>query len=211
LINSCFQSLVFLCSAAFFIACGETEDESLPVKANNKPNQEGWNSKVIISTKGVMDAELFYTHMMRWEQPPLTTFNHGVRLDFYEKGKHNATLTADSGEIKNNTNSFLAIGHVVVTSDSGVSMHASKLFWDDRKQRVFADGFVTMTTEEDTLNGYDFESDRNLTNWKMRNAFGQSSRDVDLKSGTIKSKKDSKSESNKDLDKAVNDILKEKH
>ena len=190
-------------------ACSDySENPELP-KPDERPNQEGWDSKAVFTTQGVVDAELQFKHMMRWDKRQLTTFNRGVHLDFFEKGVHSALLIADSGEVKSNTNSFLAVGHVIVISDSGVTMRTHNLYWDDKKQRIFADGFVTMTSEEDTLNGYNFESDKNLTNWKMKNAFGQSARDIDLRTGTVKPKKETSRLQDKELDNEVDKVLKQ--
>ncbi len=202
----------FLISLMLMSSCSDYSENTALPKPDERPNHEGWNSKAVFTTKGVVDAELQFTHMMRWDKRQLTTFNEGVHLDFFEKGEHTALLIADSGEVKSNTNSFLAIGHVVVISDSGVTMRTHNLYWDDKKQRIFADGFVTMTSEEDTLNGYHFESDKNLTNWKMKNAYGQSARDIDLRSGIIRSRKEPTRLQEKELDREVDNVLKkEKH
>jgi LPS export ABC transporter protein LptC len=203
----------FLISLALVCACSDYSEKTELPKPDERPNQEGWNSKAIFTTNGVTDAELIFGHMMRWDKRQLTTFNQGIHLDFFEKGTHTALLTADSGEVKSNTNSLLAIGHVVVISDSGVTMRTKNLYWDDKKQRIFADGFVTMTSEEDTLNGYNFESDKNLSNWKMKNAFGQSARDIDLRTGTVKSKKETSVSKlqERELDKEMEKVLKEKN
>lgn len=199
-------SLFFLLSLNFLACSDWQENESPSGNDQNIPNQEGWKSKAIFSTDGVVSAELQYEHMMRWDKWQLTTFNQGIQLDVYEEGRHQMTLTADSGEIKSQTNSLLALGNVYIVSDSGITMRTQKIIWDDAKQKIFADGFVTITTEEDTLNGYEFESDRNLNHWKMKRAFGQSGREVDLRTGTIHSRKDSEKKHN--LDKEIDDFMK---
>ncbi|MBX7152440.1 LPS export ABC transporter periplasmic protein LptC [bacterium] len=200
------QLSVVLIFSMFFACSDWQENESLSGNDQNTPNQEGWKSKVIFSTDGVINAELQYEHMMRWDKLQLTTFNQGIRLDMYDEGKHQMTLTADSGEIKSQVNNLLALGNVYIVSDSGITMRTQKIIWDDAKQKIFADGFVTITTEEDTLNGYEFESDKNLNHWKMKRAFGQSGREVDLRTGTIHSRNDSEKKHN--LDKEVDDFLK---
>jgi LPS export ABC transporter protein LptC len=200
------HKIYFLLTAILFImACAQSEEESVPDgNPVERPNQEGWNSEVVLTTDGVAQLVLNYQHMMRWDQKNMTTFNQGVRVDLFEKGLHCAWLTADSGDIRQNN--LLAVGSVVVTSDSGISLRSKNLYWDDLKKRVRADGFVQITTQEDTLFGYEFESDRELNNWKLKRAFGQSSRDIDIRTGTFRSKKDE--HQSKELDKEVERILK---
>lgn len=190
-----------------FLGC--TDYSAAPEAAvGNKdlPNQEGWDSKAYFTDRGLLQAELHFAHMRRWDNKQLTTFSEGLRVEFYEEGQHNATLTSDSGEIHGGGNNLTAIGSVVIRSDSGLSMFTEKIFWDDANQKIIADGFVTMASGEDTLNGYEFESNKDLTNWKMKNAFGQSSRDIDLRTGTVRPRA-TKKES--DLDRETQKVLDE--
>ncbi|KAB2880393.1 LPS export ABC transporter periplasmic protein LptC [bacterium] len=207
-------TVIFVFVAALFpgVACSdltESGTESVGKDLAN-PDQEGWNSKAVFTTRGVVEAELFSRHMMRWNAQKLTTFGQSLRVEFYEKGKHNATLTSDSGEVRGATNNLSAFGNVVIVSDSGLMMRTQKIYWDDQKQLVFADGFVTLTSAEDTLNGYGFESNKDLSNWKMKNAYGQSARDIDLRTGSIRSKNEKNVRKQDDeMDKEMQNVLKE--
>ncbi len=178
-------------------------------KEAGRPDQEGWNATVFFTTNGVIEAELHARHMMRWNGQKMTTFGQGLRVEFYEKGVHNATLTSDSGEVRGHTNNLTAIGNVVIVSDSGLTMRTEKIYWDDQKQKIIADGFVTMTSDEDTLNGYEFESNRDLTNWKMKNAFGRSARDIDLRTGTVKPRDERTARQDAEMEKEMKNALKD--
>lgn len=198
------KALLFMVSIVL-IACGEWTDPGDTVNPSEKPNQEGWNSKAILTTDGVVSAEIDYVHMMRWDKRQLTTFRDGVIMDFYEDGEHSGRLTADSGAIYTSTKNVVAVGRVVIVSDSGLSMRTEKVEWNEQKQRLFAEGRVMLTTQEDTLYGVEFESDRSLANWKMKSASGLSGRDIDLRTGTVRSRRESKSV----LDREVEQVLKE--
>jgi len=187
------------------VACGDWTETTEPVYPEERPNQEGWNSTATLTTDGVVSSEIEYVHMMRWDKRQLTTFNQGVIMNFFDKGEHSGHLTADSGAIYVSTKNVEALGHVVIISDSGLSMFTENVEWNEQKQRLFAEGRVTLTTLEDTLYGVEFESDRSLANWKMKSASGLSGRDIDLRTGTIRSRREQKSE----LDREVKDVLKE--
>jgi LPS export ABC transporter protein LptC len=200
-----------LINLSVFCACTDITESTAEATEKNtgRPEQEGWNSVVVFTNKGVIDAELHAAHMMRWNMSKKTTFGRGLRVEFYEKGRHNATLTSDSGEVQGNNNSLTAIGNVVIVSDSGLTMRTQKIYWDDQKQKILADGFVTMTSEEDTLNGYGFESNRDLTNWKMKNAYGQSARNIDLRTGTVRARDDkTRQKQDDEMEKEMQDVLK---
>lgn len=200
----------FIITYTTFLSCTAlTEKEDMPTgEKPDRPGQEGWNSVAVFSSGGVKDAELHFAHMQKWDTKQLTTFRNGLRVEFFEKGTHSATLTSDSGEIRSNTNNLFAYGNVVIVSDSGVSMQTEKIYWDHQKQRIFADGLVTMTTDEDTLRGYQFESNKDLTNWKMKNASGRSARDIDLRTGTVRPKSTRRNDT--ELDKEMDAMIKER-
>lgn len=172
------------------LACREIPDEEMFIAPNDdRPDQEGWNAEVIVTNNGLSEMIIRYHYMRRWERKQLMIFSGGFTVDMFEQNRHTAVLTADSGWLRRSMAELVAIGNVVVISDSGVTLRAGKLFWDESTKKIRTEGFVQITTEEDTLNGYDFESDRNLQNWKIRRAFGQSGRDVDLRTGTVRSRR----------------------
>ena len=62
----------------------------------------------------------------------------------------------------------IAIGDVIVLSDSGVTLFTDTLSWDNHREKVYTDDRVIFITEEqDTLYGIGFESDVELDNWKI--------------------------------------------
>lgn len=194
------------------VACSDLTEAGQEANARDVtiPDQEGWDSRAVFTTKGVVEAELYSKHMRRWNLQKLTTFSQSLRVEFYDNGVHNGTLTADSGEVRGNTNNLSAFGNVVIISDSGLTMRTQKIYLDDQQQLIFADGFVTLTSAEDTLNGYEFQSNKDLTNWKMKNAFGRSARDIDLRTGTIRSRNEKAlTQQDTEMDKEMKDVLKE--
>ena len=204
------KTLFFILTVLLISSCEAIPDESEFQSALiDRPNQEAWNSDLTVTRGGVTEMILKYNHMRRWDAKQLTTFSGGLSIDLFEKGKHSAVLTSDSGMMRQTSNELVAVGNVVVISDSGVSLRSQKLFWDEPVKRVRTDGFVQITTNEDTLYGYDFESDRDLKNWKIKRAYGQSAKDVDIRTGTVRSRSAADEDKSRQLDEGVKDILKE--
>lgn len=204
------RALIIVATCLAWPACMDVEPEAgQTASMRDQPDQEGWNSTVIISTGGITDARITYGHMKRWNHRQLTTFGDSVHVDFFENGRHTATMTADSGEIRGDNSNLTAFGRVNIQSDSGLSMRTERIYWDNQKQTVFADGFVTLTTEEDTLYGYAFESNKDLTNWRMRNAYGQTGRDIDIRTGTVRKSRVTRTQ-DVELEMEMEEILKDK-
>ncbi len=187
--------------------CSNFADEGEETKKPSKvPDQESWNSKAVFTNNGEISSEMTFGRMMKWNADQLTTFGDGVRVEFYEKGKHSATLVSDSGELRENTKLFTAWGRVYIISDSGVSLRTDKIYWDNAKERIFADNEVTLATNQDTLVGVRFEANKDLTNWKMRQATGRSARDIDLRRGEVKTTKPKREdEMNREMQKMLNE------
>lgn len=104
-----------------------------------------------------------------------------VKADFYnDLNQHMSILKADTATINELTNNFTAIGNVIVESDSGLVLRTKKLFWDHQYKLVISKDSVQFTTlEKDTLYGIGFESDMDLSHWKILQPTGVTSRILD--------------------------------
>ena len=88
-----------------------------------------------------------------------------------------SSLLADTAKINENNNNFNAIGNVVVTSDSGLTLKTKTLIWDHQYKLVISNDSVEFTTkEQDTLYGVGFESDMDLSHWKILKPTGVTNR-----------------------------------
>jgi len=161
------------------MGCSGRESEKVPSTPlpSEYPDQESWNSTVISTSAGRVNAIIHYGHMEKFSKKGIVKFDQGVKVDFYdEEGRHTFVLTSNKGLLNERTNDVIAFENVVVVSDDGTTLRTEKLRWDERKQKVISDDFVTITTEKDTLYGIGFESDRHLTNWVIKKPWGVSQR-----------------------------------
>jgi len=101
-----------------------------------------------------------------------------VVADFFdEDGNHSSLMLSDSAMINESANNFEAFSNVVVISDSGLTLRTERLFWDNRYRLITSKDSVLFTTEDkDTLQGIGFESDMDLSNWKILKPTGVTGR-----------------------------------
>ena len=147
------------------------------------PDQEMWDFKVTMSDKGYLDAILIAGHMSRFEKKSLALFDQGVKIDFYNiDGEIASTLTSMAGELDEYTKNVKATGHVVVVSDSGMTLYTEELFYYNERGKIISNVDVAVTTEEgDTLRGIGFESDTRMDFWEIKQPHdGVSHTSVDL-------------------------------
>ena len=174
-------SLVVCCAVWLYCQRQEKTPPSA-VPRSETPDQEGWNSTLVVSNLGKISARIQYGHMAKFSERQTVEFNQGVQLDLYnEQGQHSSRTTADRGILNERNNFVEAISHVVAHSDSGdVTLYTERLRWDDRRKKITSDEFVTFVTEKDTLYGYGFESNADLAHWVIKKPTGFSQRPFDV-------------------------------
>ncbi|MGH7493417.1 MAG: LPS export ABC transporter periplasmic protein LptC [bacterium] len=189
LLGFAFRLLLFaLCPLPFALYTGcHSTDQPTPAKNTVEgPDQEGWNSTITVTSNGRVTALVKYRRMEKFSKKRRVFFKDSVAVDFYnQQGQHSSKLTADGGVLYEETNDVVALGNVVVVSDSGVTLRSDSLRWDSRRQKVLTEAFVTITRANgETLRGLGFESDPNLKHLSIKKASGLTPRRLDLPSAT---------------------------
>jgi len=99
-----------------------------------------------------------------------TSLGQGVTVRFFDRttGEAAGTLTADSAMIDERSKDMVAIGNVVVHSDSSrTTLRTARLLWDQRTELIKTDEAVTITTPTETIHGQGLISDQYLTSYRL--------------------------------------------
>ena len=141
------------------------------------PDQESWNSEIILTSAGKKIAVVRAGHTSKFNNSKLAKLDEDIIVDFFNaEEKHTSKLTASSGEVNEKSHDLVAIGNVIVVSDSGATLYTERLVWKDKTKKIISDVEVKITTEADTLYGIGFESDAGLNNWIIKNPRGVTDR-----------------------------------
>lgn len=172
------MKLLFLFMSSLFIFLNCNEESKEEVKENNQLfDHEIMNPKIIISntTSKIIEAN---AHYLKKNNDDDAILYGDVKTHFFnDKNEHISILTADTAKINENNNNFNAIGNVIVISDSGLTLKTNQLIWDHQYKLVISNDSVEFTTKEkDTLFGVGFESDMDLSHWKILKPSGVTSR-----------------------------------
>jgi len=175
---------IFLCLlAVLFIGpgCRRTGKEAVEEASPSALQQEGWNSVILISSSGRLQARVQYSHMMQEEDSRLIHFDGGVGVDFFdEKGRHTSRLDSEKGLYDEESQDVTGMGRVVVVSDTGITLKTERLRWIRKKEKIVSDTHVVFVQEGDTLYGVGFESDSDLRNWELKTPSGVRKQGIDL-------------------------------
>lgn len=164
-------ALVILGVTLLFIAC---QEEVKPIINNSigegeMPSQESWNSKIIITDDGFLKAIVYADHIQVYEQKQETLLE-GVKIHFFDENEvKTSQLTSKRGRVDDVTQNMYAIDSVVAQNDSGTVLETDELMWTNKTRKISTDKFVTITTDEERIEGYGFVSDQGLESYTVYN------------------------------------------
>ncbi|HPD32852.1 MAG TPA: LPS export ABC transporter periplasmic protein LptC [Bacteroidota bacterium] len=165
--------ILFVISSLFLFSCrNEDEFYNQMVKEQTEvlPDQVAHNvtihfyesAKITAILKGKR-AEVYYSKNR-------TDIKDGLEVEYFSKnsGKRLGILTSREGWIDDITKDMFAKGNVVLFVDSSqMRLETNFLAWDAKKELIHTDEYVKITTPTELLEGYGFESDINLTHYKI--------------------------------------------
>lgn len=104
---------------------------------------------------------------------PQREFPQGIEVEFLDNtGKPESHLKADYALQLLNKNVWEARGNVVVVNEENEKLQTEKLFWDARREIIYTDDFVRMTTEQEVIMGEGFKANQNFDNYEIEKVTG---------------------------------------
>ncbi|HPI19808.1 MAG TPA: LPS export ABC transporter periplasmic protein LptC [Candidatus Kapabacteria bacterium] len=172
-ITNYFKVLIFLIILISLISCNE--EKAVPQKIIEdigmiQPDIISTNITVSFVDSSYTKAVLKADRAKVFNERKKTYLEGNVKADFFsQKTKQRVSwLTSDSAEVDDNTKDMLAKGNVVVVSDSNnTRLETTILHWDNKTQKLYSTEFVNITSPQENIKGWGFESDINLSNYRI--------------------------------------------
>ena len=160
------RCLLFL---IFQFACQSNELQKSGQTRQGRPDAESWDAVITLTNKGAKRGVIRSGHLEKYNDNEFILLDQNVDADFFnEEEVFTTNLKSLVAEIDEEEDFLVAIGNVVVVTDSGVTLFTDTLSWDNQKEKVFtSDSVIFITEKKDTLYGIGFESDIELNNWKI--------------------------------------------
>ena len=133
------------------------------------PDAESWNATITLTSEGAKRAVIRSGHLEKYQQRQYILLDQTVDADFYNnKEIYTSNLKSDVAEIDEAKDFLIAMGNVIVISDSGLTLFTDTLSWNNVEEQIFTDDSVIFITDQsDTLYGVGFKSDLELNNWEI--------------------------------------------
>jgi LPS export ABC transporter protein LptC len=101
---------------------------------------------------------------------PYTVFRDGIKVSFYDGHQEPvAYVTSKYAKYTDDKNLWELKDSVIAVNEAGEKLETELLYWDQKKEVIYTDRFVKITTEDQIIQGYGLESDPRLSKRKIKN------------------------------------------
>ncbi len=164
-------AMLFLC----FACENEVEQVRLLTQDERIPTEVQKDLEVVYTDSTLKKMQLqapLAENYPNLEQPQ-REFPQGIEVTFYDDfGNQNSSLTAEYALQLVNKSLWEARGDVVVINVKGEQLNTEKLFWDSRKEIIYSDEFVKITTPQQVIMGEGFKADQDFNEYEISKVTG---------------------------------------
>lgn len=153
------------------------------VRAEAGPSQESWNVRFAVSEAGRPRLEINAGYMAQYERPDSTFTlmeaaagdSGRVRVLLFDEatGDTAAAVDADRLYYYDAERRFEARGDVRVLARGGRRLAGEHLRWNEAERKIRTPHFVRITTENETVQGYELVADEDLETYSLARITGQ--------------------------------------
>lgn len=139
------------------------------------PTMRTTNVSTLISDSGITRYRITSPLWLVFEEAirPQWKFPQGLHLEkFDDFFRRDATVDCDSATYFKNEQLWRLDGYVNISNMQGEKFLTPQLFWDQRNHTIYSDSFIHIEKSDRVIEGYGFESNERMTNYKVRNVSG---------------------------------------
>lgn len=145
-------------------------DVASSIVPSRMPTMTTENVSTLISDSGVVKYKIVAPVWKVYEEvdTPYWIFPKGIYLQQYDPYfKVVATVAADSAKFFQVQKLWLLQGNVEVTRPPADLFYSQRLYWDQRRARVYSDTFIHIENATHVLEGIGFESNDKFTVYRV--------------------------------------------
>lgn len=142
--------------------------DSLPVMATT-----GMTS--LVSDSGIIRYRITAEEWLMFDKkvPSYWAFERGIYLERFDTlMRVDAQIEADTAYFFDKNKLWELRSNVKIVNLSGTTFTTDLLYWDQIKEKIYSDAFVTIVDNDNILHGYGFDSDQSLENPVIRKPTG---------------------------------------
>ncbi len=160
-----------------FIACESEKQEVVDVAFDPEKTYTMKATDVVslISDSGITRYRLNAKEWWVFDKAkdPYWYFPEKIYVEKFDTLFHTeASIEADTAYYYSKRELWELIGHVEVRSLQGERFETSRLFWDQKEEKVYSEDYIRIEQEDKIVTGIGFESNQDMTNYKIFNSQG---------------------------------------
>jgi len=173
------SSILLLAVCVFMYSCTANKPEEIKEISNREeiPTLTYRDLETVVTDSGRVERRLLTPEMKRFSYPKEESrieFPQGLNFISYKpdgtvrgqiKCKHAIFYEKDELWELNND--------VEAVSEKNEILNTEQLFWDTKKEIIYSDKFVKITSKDDVVMGVGFDSDQSMDNWEIRDVSGE--------------------------------------
>jgi LPS export ABC transporter protein LptC len=153
-----------------------TPDEiKAAVDEENFPSLSVHDLETAITDSGQVAYRFITPEMNKYDnrEEPYTEFPQGLHLIIYnDQQEIDAQIKSQYGIYHQSEKLWELQDNVEAVNFKNEVINTEQLFWDSNKHTIYSDEFIKITTEQEILTGYGFESDERLENYTIKRISG---------------------------------------
>jgi len=170
------NEIVAFAMISFCFSC-ENEIEKVNFFSNEivLPDQSATDIELLYSENAVVQLKLMAPVLEHYkdEEEPYILFPKGVHVYFFNSMKEiESELQANYAKYYESKKLWEARNDVRTLNENCDLLNTELLFWDEKKELIYSDKFVKITTAEEVLYGDGFESNQNFTKYQIKKLKG---------------------------------------
>ena len=145
-------------------------DISRSLDATGMPTMSTRNISTLISDSGITQYKIISPIWNIYDEgdTPYWHFPEGLYLQKFDADYNViATVAADSAKFFKNQRLWRLEGDVEMTKEPKELFLSPRVFWDQRLQKLYSDTFIHIENATHILEGTGFESDENLSSYRI--------------------------------------------
>ena len=163
----------------FFILISCSRSYQNDTSVEDIHDQLSTDVEITLTEKGNIKALIKSRLLERNNENLELKLTDNVNVDLYDDNyEHTSLITSNYAFVSETENRIDAFGDVVVAADNGQQLWTDSLLWDNKADKISTDATLTFISENfDTLYGTGFESNIDLTDWKITKPRGSINND----------------------------------
>lgn len=172
------SSFILLAVCVFISSCSSNKPEEIQAISNQQevPSLIVKDMETIITDSGKVSLRIIAPELYKYTRAdePYTDFPKGINVILYNlDGKVKGQIKANMAVLYEKKDLWELNHDVEAISQKNEILNTEQLFWDMKKEIIYSEKFVKITSTDGIWMGTGFDSDQNMDNWQIRNLSGE--------------------------------------